>query len=60
MPTDRYHYIGVNNADQDEPTPYYSHVHRDGKPLLCFYNFAELDTNGHEGMHWSDLMAVEL
>lgn len=58
QPKDRYQYIGVNNVDQDGPTPYYNYVHRDGKSLLCFYNFAELDTNGNERMHWSDLMAV--
>ncbi|KAM0256595.1 hypothetical protein ACHAQJ_004882 [Trichoderma viride] len=58
QPVDGYQYIQVDNVIAQGPAPYANYVHRNGRSILCMYNFADLDTNGQNRMHWSDLMAI--
>ncbi|KAL7810234.1 hypothetical protein V8C44DRAFT_365612 [Trichoderma aethiopicum] len=54
-----YQMVQVNSVPAyDGPCPYSNYVHRNGRVILCMFNFAEMDTNIGNRMHWSDLMAV--
>ncbi|TFB06617.1 hypothetical protein CCMA1212_001278 [Trichoderma ghanense] len=58
QPSNGYQMVQVNSVPHRDPSPYTNYVHRNGRVILCMYNFAEMDANNENRMHWSDLMAV--